>query len=475
MNSNHKQHISAFLSKSDLVIPVVVALVLVATRTHHYLLFHTLAELFAVIVAVTMFVVVWHTYPFTRNHFLTYLGTGYFWVACVDLIHAMTYKGMGTLGVDTANTTLEYWISARYFEALLLLSTPLFLRLELKRALAFTLFGLLFVLINLLVISGVLPEMIVEGKGLTSFKINSEYIIIGILITAGAVLYSKRRHLEKSVLYLLLISIGFTVLAEFSFTSYVSPYGDFNLLGHIFKFFSFWFIYLSVIRNTLSEPYRVMARGANTYQAIALPTLLVDHHGIIQQANQAALRATGTTEDELLYNHCHNLFHSRQLSQSECPVCDHIQRDKPLAGYELEISPAGKWKRISLSHIGPKGDLRGLVHVCEDITKRKQAEQTLHATKARFRTLVESTPDWIWEVDAQGIYTYASPQVQTILGYQPEELIGRTPFDFMPPEEMQRIEATFGAIMAERHPFNTLENVNLHKDGRLVVRRPRRP
>jgi diguanylate cyclase (GGDEF)-like protein/PAS domain S-box-containing protein len=96
-----------------------------------------------------------------------------------------------------------------------------------------------------------------------------------------------------------------------------------------------------------------------------------------------------------------------------------------------------------------------------------QAE--LQRQRDRFRSLVETTVDWIWEVDEQGVYTYASPRVRDLLGYEPEEVIGRTPFDFMPPAEAQRARAEFDRIRAERRAFTALETINLSKDSRQVV------
>lgn len=88
---------------------------------------------------------------------------------------------------------------------------------------------------------------------------------------------------------------------------------------------------------------------------------------------------------------------------------------------------------------------------------------------ARLREMLEQNSDWIWEVDAQGRYTYASRQCIALLGREPEEVLGCTPFDFMPPAEAERVGRIFGAIAAERRPFSQLLNRNLRKDGSLVV------
>jgi len=105
----------------------------------------------------------------------------------------------------------------------------------------------------------------------------------------------------------------------------------------------------------------------------------------------------------------------------------------------------------------------------DNVTERGQAEEALWKSKERFRALTESTSDWVWEVDADGVYTYASPKVRDLLGYEPEEVIGKTPFDLMPPEEAKRVAEEFRITMESQRPFARLENTNLHKDSRLVV------
>ncbi len=115
------------------------------------------------------------------------------------------------------------------------------------------------------------------------------------------------------------------------------------------------------------------------------------------------------------------------------------------------------------------GGITGISGMLRDITERKQAEEALRESEQRFRSLVETTSDWVWDVDQNGVYTYASPKVKDLLGYGPAEVIGKTPFDFMPAEEAERVEGLFRAIAESREPFAGWENTNLHKDGRRVV------
>ena len=89
-------------------------------------------------------------------------------------------------------------------------------------------------------------------------------------------------------------------------------------------------------------------------------------------------------------------------------------------------------------------------------------------SEAKFRDLVESSNDWIWEINEQFVYTYSSPQVFELLGYTVEEIIGKTPFEHMLPEEAAEHRETLNALARERKPFRQLQIATRHKDGRTV-------
>ncbi|WKZ32670.1 MAG: PAS domain S-box protein [Thermodesulfobacteriota bacterium] len=95
----------------------------------------------------------------------------------------------------------------------------------------------------------------------------------------------------------------------------------------------------------------------------------------------------------------------------------------------------------------------------------------LRRSEDRFRKLVEDTSDLIWEVDENGVNTYMSPKIKEVLGYEPEDLVGKRPFDFMTPAEANFMAGVFKSIASERKrfSFSCLENINLHKDGHRVV------
>jgi diguanylate cyclase (GGDEF)-like protein/PAS domain S-box-containing protein len=118
---------------------------------------------------------------------------------------------------------------------------------------------------------------------------------------------------------------------------------------------------------------------------------------------------------------------------------------------------------------GEDGQPISMMGTFQDITERKLVEQELHDSEERYRNLLETTNDWVWEVDENAVYTYASPRAHAILGYQPAEIIGKTPFDLMKPAEAKRVASLFGPLIAAQQPILNLENTCLHKDGHPVV------
>ena len=98
-----------------------------------------------------------------------------------------------------------------------------------------------------------------------------------------------------------------------------------------------------------------------------------------------------------------------------------------------------------------------------------ETNAALRESEERYRTLVETVSDWVWEVDTNAVYTFASPRIRDLLGYEPGEILGKTPFDLMPPDEALRVKEIFLPLVARRESFPAIENANLHKDGHLVI------
>jgi PAS domain S-box-containing protein len=192
-----------------------------------------------------------------------------------------------------------------------------------------------------------------------------------------------------------------------------------------------------------------------------------DEHGRYRWANREYRERLGVGEDEL---------RGRTVAEVVGPaawsvIAPHFAG--ALAGEERRFEgdiqlPFGKrFGAVSMTpDCGEDGCVRGVVTIVVDPSEARRA---LDESQSWYRALVETTYDWIWEVDAEGRYTFAGPVVEKFLGYRPDEVIGKTPFDFMRPAEAARVGRLFAEIVTNRRPFAALVNVNLHRAGHEIV------
>jgi PAS domain S-box-containing protein len=106
--------------------------------------------------------------------------------------------------------------------------------------------------------------------------------------------------------------------------------------------------------------------------------------------------------------------------------------------------------------------------IVRDISYRKKAEEALKESESKFRALVESSTDLIWETNLTGQYTYVSPQIETLLGYKTDEVIGKSPFKFVHEHERTDIKNISEAIVETQQSFNYLVNRFVHHDGHII-------
>ncbi|MDA3798158.1 MAG: hypothetical protein PF692_03655 [Kiritimatiellae bacterium] len=229
----------------------------VAISFTNFLLFHTLAEIFSVLTACSIFIVSWNTRKISSNNYLIFLGIMYLFVGMLDLTHTLAYKGMNIFVGYGANLPTQLWIGTRYIESVSLAIAPIFFTRRLSTHWAFGIYlGLCTLLFATLFVRPIFPDCFIDGSGLTAFKKNSEYIICLILCIAVFILYLKRAYLDKSTFKLVVFSLVLTIISEMAFTFYISVYGISNIVGHIFKILSFYMIYQAVIVATLRNPYK---------------------------------------------------------------------------------------------------------------------------------------------------------------------------------------------------------------------------
>lgn len=203
----------------------------------------------------------------------------------------------------------------------------------------------------------------------------------------------------------------------------------------------------------------------NIIQVMGESLIVIDLDGIIKKVNLATIDLLHYSEEELLGKDIGIIIgeavNIRTLI-NESPTVSVERTYLTNDGIKIPVL----FSSTSLRDLSGKSN--GAVCVARDISESKRTAKALQESEKRFKDIAYSMADWIWEVDKQARYTFSSTAARKILGYEPEEIIGKRPFDLMPPEEAERIEPIFLKIVSEKKPIVDLENWNLNKQGEKV-------
>ncbi|MCI5223467.1 MAG: hypothetical protein D3924_12545 [Candidatus Electrothrix sp. AR4] len=245
---------------------LVFSLGLYQASLYSYLLFHTLAEFFCIIIACAVFIFAWNTRHLLKNQYILFLGIAYLFIGSMDLVHTLAYKGMNIFEGITDNTSTQIWVAARYMESISILLAFLFHRKKINEYLVIaTYFSVTCLFFTVIFLWPIFPDCYLEGGGLTVFKINSEYLICLLLFCSLFLAQKNRSCFDNTVLRFMQTAIIFTIMSELAFTFYSTVYGSFNMTGHFFKIFSFHSIYRAILETGLSKPTNILFRELNTH------------------------------------------------------------------------------------------------------------------------------------------------------------------------------------------------------------------
>jgi PAS domain S-box-containing protein len=186
--------------------------------------------------------------------------------------------------------------------------------------------------------------------------------------------------------------------------------------------------------------------------------------------NERMAELLGRGKDEIIGRHIEEFMPAEERGRARQRMAD---RQLGLSdSYEIRLQRKDGsiiWTLVSASPLrDDRGAFAGAFGMLTDITERKRSEAALRESQQRYQALIESTSDFIWETDAQGRFTYCSPQSVTLWGLEPEEIIGTTPFDMMPAAHRDSAAASFFDYVSEPRPFNGTESVARLSGGRLA-------
>ncbi|MBE0635142.1 PAS domain S-box protein [Candidatus Bipolaricaulota bacterium] len=221
---------------------------------------------------------------------------------------------------------------------------------------------------------------------------------------------------------------------------------------------------LDVTRQRSAETAIRQAKEITDSIIESIPGLFyqIDRNGHFVHWNGVFQKATGYSSDEIPHLHPLDLFRGTDKSVIDVAMKKVFTHGRAEAVAHLITKWGESTPYLFTGALKPINDVPYLLGVGTDISQLMEAEE-------KFRTLVETTSECLWEVDAELRYTYISPRISDLLGYEPEEVLGKTPFDLMTPEADAQLRDELRDTVRHRESFAGIENASIHKDGHIVV------
>ncbi len=207
----------------------------------------------------------------------------------------------------------------------------------------------------------------------------------------------------------------------------------------------------------------------------------LDPKGNITFINEYGLKTLGYQKEELLGKNWFETCLPERFRKGTRRVFTHLLAGRAdlVKQYENSVLKKDGTERIIAWHNtilkDCNGDIKKYLSSGNDITDYKKseaalkkAERIIKLNEKRFRDISLSMADWIWEVDVEGKYVFSAGNSKKVLGYTNNELLGKTPFDFMPKDEVVKIGGYFKNIIKNKQPIVDLKNWNLRKDGHRI-------
>jgi diguanylate cyclase (GGDEF)-like protein/PAS domain S-box-containing protein len=362
----------------------------------NYLPLHMALETASIFFAGMIFSVTWHT-PRTQNSLRNVIvGCIFGGVALLDFSHMLSYAGMPSFVTPSGNSkAIYFWLAARLLACLGLLTitvmkedqavTRRHARLALVTVLAFVATAHVIIFFNF----EVLPQVFVEGQGLTAWKVQTEYALVGAYLVPTLFLAKKLTTPRSSNVSGLIAAAVLMAMSEFTLTLYADVTDLYNLAGHILKVAAYFYLYRPLFIESLQAPYERLRDALAELQATlqALPDLLFEldesgkflsvHTGNANQLLMPASEFLGKTMLEVLPSSAAKIG-MEAIQEAKAHGVSHGKI------YEIDLHNQRSFYEVSAAR---KADtLNGQSHyifITRDVSKRVRDEMSLRQ-EARF-------------------------------------------------------------------------------------------
>ncbi len=407
------EHIQGKLKGLSFPLTIIISgTVLSISSLYSFLLFHTVAELFTIVIAIGIFVVAWASRNYSSNKFLLVFGIGYLFIGILDLVHLLSYPGLDVIKGSGSvwNLSVQIWIVARFLEAISFSIALLFLKEENKKNeksdgiiayIIFLTYSIIFIFLLLFIFHWkIFPVAYVDKMGFTTFSNISEYVICVLFLIALIFLFKKKEKLDEEMAGLLTISLIAKIASEMFFTEEMGVYYFSNMFGHFLKFISFLLLYKAVLELGIVRPYAFLfsdlKKSEERYRSLVdfSPDPIVVHADeTVVYANKPARKLFGAKKkDDLIGAKFSGFFHPKYQDLIKLRIKKIIEGKRgqvPLFEFQV-LRPDNSTVIVEMK--GERISYEGKVAVesiIRDISERRRVEKELARAQLELRKKTE--------------------------------------------------------------------------------------
>ncbi|WP_207563206.1 PAS domain-containing sensor histidine kinase [Sulfurimonas aquatica] len=193
---------------------------------------------------------------------------------------------------------------------------------------------------------------------------------------------------------------------------------------------------------------------------------------VLQEVNDYMCVMTGYAREELLNKNSRMLYPDQETYESVGK-----EKYKQITKYGIGSVETQLQRKdgtildvlLSSTPIEPLDISKGVTFTATDITELNQSHSDALKAKEVYRSLLEDINEWVWEVNLEGCFTYSSPRVKDIIGYSPDEVMGKSLFYFIDDGEVDLVKSIFSEIIASKSSFKNIQSTQRHKDTQDVI------
>lgn len=203
--------------------------------------------------------------------------------------------------------------------------------------------------------------------------------------------------------------------------------------------------------------------------ASANPIVVKDQHYRFMLMNDAACKFLKRPREALVGKTDLDIFPeeaARRFRETDDEVLRHGGPVEYEGYYPVPEGPH-PWMFVRKSAFMRHNGDKGIFVAMTDLTARRQTETALLLSERRFRDIAEAAGEYVWETDPRGRFTYVSPRVENVLGYRPEEMVGKSYFRFLPNGEIQHVRHWMAENESPDGAFRDLEHRFIYKSGEV--------